>query len=252
MKGQNMLRRFTFITLSLLCFLANGLASGIAQDRPPAETTIEGPGRLPIIVRMQGPYDADVPLQIVCYFKKTPSSDAKLFGAPVELDKRLGGVIASIRERGEFAGDGFETLLLDLPKGLIKPQRLLLIGLGSEGELSLERMEAVGRTALREAVRLGAKQVAFAPLIKDAGNDALPTGDVENAVVRGMLLAYDTEKRLQSQGFASQHQITKWIVEAGPTYYDETIAGVKKAVEQAQQAIDKRSSENYSTKPLKQ
>ena len=113
-------------------------------------------------------------------------------------------------------------------------------------------MEAVGRTALREAVRLGAKQVAFAPLIKDAGNDALPTGDVENAVVRGMLLAYDTEKRLQSQGFASQHQITEWIVEAGPTYYDETIAGVKKAVEQAQQAIDKRSSENYSTKPLKQ
>lgn len=239
------------MTLLLPALFAGGSPTGIAQDKPPAETTIDGPGGLPIIVRMQGPYDADVPLQVVCYFEKTPTSDAKLIGAPVELDKRLGGVIASLRQRGEFKGDSFESILLDLPTGLIKPKRLLLIGLGNEADLSLARMEAVGRTALREAVRIGAKQVAFAPLIKDAGNDALPAGDVENAVVLGMLLAYDSEKRLQAQGFARQHQLDTWIVEAGPTYYQETIAGVKRAVAQAQQAIDKRSSDAYSSKSLK-
>ena len=118
-------------------------------------------GGLPIVVRMQGPYDAEVDLQIVCYFKRTATSDAKLFGAPVELDMRLGGLIASLRERGEFKGDEFETLLIKTPTGTIQPKHLLLIGLGNEADLSLQRMESVGSTALREAARIGAKQVAF-------------------------------------------------------------------------------------------
>ncbi len=170
----------------------------------------------------------------------------------MELDRRLGGVIASLRQRGEFKGESFETLLLDVPPGLIKPKRLLLIGLGSESDLSLARMEAVGRTAVREAVRIGARQVAFAPLIKDAGNDALAAGDVENAVILGMLLAYDSQQRLQAQGFAQPHRLDAWIVESGPTYFDETVAGVKQAVGQAQRAIAERSSQAYSTKTPKQ
>jgi hypothetical protein len=63
-------------------------------------------------------------------------------------------------------------------------------------------MERVGKVGLREAAKLGAKKVAFAPLIRDQGNDKLKTGDVETAVTRGVPLAYDTERRLQKQGFA--------------------------------------------------
>lgn len=232
----------------LLLVVMTSVARPDDTPKPPAETKIDGPDGLPIIVRMQGPYDANVPLQIVCYFKKTADSDARLFGAPVELDKRLGGVIASLRDRGEFHGDEFETLLLDAPQNSIRPRQLLLIGLGDESELSLERMERVGRTALREAVKIGATRVAFAPLIKDAGNDKFPAGDVENAVVRGMLMAYDTEKRLQKQGFARDFSLSLWLVEAGPTYYDETIAGVKKAIVQASAAVKDRSPNAYSTK----
>ena len=236
-------------SLMIALTVASWIPSGaLSQEQSPLETRIDGPSGLPIIVRMQGPYVAEVPLQIVCYFEKTPTSDAKLFGAPVELDKRLGAVIASLRDRGEFKGDAFETLLITPPEGLIKPKKLLVIGLGSEVDLSLVRLEAVGRTALREAARIGAKQVAFAPLIKDAGNNSLPAGDVENAIVRGMLLAYDTEARLKTQGFATEFQLNAWIVEAGPTYYDETIVGVRKAVDQARQLIDQRSSAAYSTR----
>ena len=240
--------RSLFAMLLIVVVVANWTPTvAFSQEKPPLETKIEGPSGLPIIVRMQGPYDADVPLQIVCYFEKTPTSDTRLLGAPLELDKRLGGVISSLRQRGEFKGDAFETMLITHPEGLIKPRQLLLIGLGSEADLSLARMEAVGRTALREAVRIGAKQVAFAPLIKDAGNDSLPAGDVENAVVRGMLLAYDTEVRLQTHGFATKFRLNAWIVEAGPAYYDETIAGVKNAIDQAKQLIAQRSSGSYST-----
>ena len=244
-----MATRLTLRTVLVLATLTHSCFAVVsAQDNPPAETKIEGLDHFPIIVRMQGPYDADVPLQIVCYFEKTPTSDAKLFGAPVELDQRLGGVIASLRDRGEFKGDSFETMLIEPLDGSIKPKRLLLIGLGNEAQLSLERMEAVGRTALREAVRIKANQVAFAPLIKDAGNDQLSAGDVENAVIRGMILAYDTEQRLQAQGLASMFRLNAWIVEAGPTYYDETVAGVKLAINEAKKVIEKRSTTDYGTK----
>ena len=44
-------------------------------------------------------------MQVVCYFKYTPEGASRMTGAPVELDKKLGGLIASLRERGEFVGD---------------------------------------------------------------------------------------------------------------------------------------------------
>ncbi|AGA28629.1 M17 family peptidase N-terminal domain-containing protein [Singulisphaera acidiphila] len=221
-------------------------AQAPAQAKPPAETRLVGPGETSLIVRMQGPYDADVPLQVVCYFKHTPDSDARMTGAPVELDKHLGGLIASLRSRGEFGGDELETILFDVPRGTIKPARLLLIGLGDESSLSLERMERVGRVALREAVKIGATKVAFAPLIRDQGNTKIGTGAVENAVTRGMLLAYGTERRLQREGFARPYTLEEWVIEAGPAYYDETVAGVKKSIAEAKAVA--RPSEPYSTK----
>jgi Cytosol aminopeptidase family, N-terminal domain len=167
-------------------------------------------------------------------------------GAPVELDKRLGGVIASLRERGEFVGDQLETLLITPPKNSIKARALLLVGLGDEDALSLTLMEAVGRVSLREAAGLGASRVAFAPLIRDQGNTKIATGEVERAVVRGMLLAYDTEKRLQKQGLSKAYTLDQWNVEAGPMYFDETVEGIQKAIAQANKAIKDRSTEPYA------
>jgi hypothetical protein len=237
--------------LRFLILLATVAAPQVrAEDpvKPPAETKLAGPDGLSIVVRMQGPYDADVPLQVVCYFKRTAESDKKMAGAPVELDKRLGGVIGSLRDRGEFVGDDLETLLIDVPEGTIKPKRLLLVGIGDEATLSLDKMERVGKVALREAVKLGATRVAFAPLIRDQGNDTLKTGDVANAVARGMLLAYNTERRLQKQELAKSLTLEEWVLEAGPTYYDETVVGVKKAIAQAGDAIKARDPKPYSTK----
>src|SRR5215813_5018493 len=82
------------------------------DDQKPAEEKFAGPDGLTLTVRMQGPYDADVPLQVVCYFTWKAGGDT-LKGAPVELDKRLGGVIGNLRDRGEFVGDELETLVLE-------------------------------------------------------------------------------------------------------------------------------------------
>jgi len=222
------------------------LSTANADEQAVKEVALNGTNDVKIKVRMEGPYTADTPLQIVCYFRYSPVSVTKLSGAPVELDKKLGGVIVSLRSRGEFAGEALESILLAPPAGSIKAKRLLLIGLGDESTLSLDRMEQVGRVALREAARLGARDVAFAPMIKDAGNDEIPAGDVETAVTRGMLLAYDTEKRLQAQGLAAPYTLTSWEVEAGPAYFDETVAGVKKAITQSTDIQSKRNNAPYA------
>ncbi len=188
-----------------------------------------------------------MPLQVVCYFKHKKGGD-KTLGAAVELDRRLGGVIASLRNRGEFVGDEQETLLLTPPRGTIKPKRLLLVGLGDEGSLSLDTMERVGRTALRQAAKLGVKRVAFAPLLRDQGNDKLAIGDVETAVIRGMLLAYDTDKRLQKEGLAKAYTLEEWVVEAGPAFFDDTVAGVEKGVAGARKAAEDRPGDPYGKK----
>ena len=211
------MRLSRFLPMVALLFLTGLVAPARpeGEKKEVKEKSLDAPNGLTIKVRMEGPYDADTPLQIVCYFKHKKSGD-KTLGAAVELDKKLGGVIASLRNRGEFGGDELETLLLTPPKDSIKPKMLLLVGLGDEDSLSLERMERVGKIALREAAKLGVKRAAFAPLLRDQGNAKLGTGDVEQAVTRGMLLAYDTEKRLQKEGLGKSFTLEEWAVEAGP------------------------------------
>src|SRR5204863_5099119 len=102
-----------------------------------------------------------------------------------------------------------------------------------------------GRASLRAAAKAGVKGVAFAPLIRDQGSSKLPTGDVEIAVIRGMLLAYDTEVRLQKESLAKPFALEEWIVEAGPAYFDETVAGAEKAIQQAEAALKERNTEPY-------
>src|SRR5262245_13294434 len=219
------------------------LSRAAAQDVK--DKSFDAPNNIKIKVRMEGPYTADVPLQVVCYFKYTAEGAKRMSGAPVELDKELGGVIASLRERGEFVGDELETLSLTPPPNSIKARALLLVGLGNEKSLSLDTMERVGRVSLREAAQRSVNRVAFAPLLRDQGNSALPVGDVEVAVLRGMLLAYDTNKRLEREGLTASFSVEEWIVEAGPSYFDETANSVEKAIQQAAAAISSRPSEPY-------
>ena len=239
------LNRFLPVTLALLLVGLAASARPEGEKKEVKEKSLDAPDGLTIKVRMEGPYDADMPLQIVCYFKHKKAGD-KTLGAAVELDKKLGGVIASLRNRGEFVGDELETLLLAPPKDTIKPKLLLLVGLGDEDLLSLERMERVGKVALREATRLGVKRVAFAPLIRDQGNSKFGTGDVAQAVMRGLLLAYDTEKRLQKEGLAKSFALEEWDVEAGPEYFDDTVQGAQKGINEAKAVAAKRPTDPYA------
>src|SRR5262245_11889055 len=239
--------KLTRFVLPMAFILLAGQAGIGDEDGRVKEKLLEAPHGVTVRVRMEGPYTADVPLQVVCYFKYTPQGVKRMSGAPVELDKKLGGVIASLRAREEFVGDEGETLLLIPPKDSIKARALLLVGLGKEDALSLDVMERVGRVSLREAARLGVGRVAFAPLIRDQGNSKLDAGDVAGAVLRGVLLAFDTEKRLQRQGLSKSFTLEAWSLEAGPAFFADTVVGVEKAIREAKTAAAKRPSDPYAS-----
>jgi hypothetical protein len=209
------------------------------------ETDLEGPDDVKIKIRMEGPTTAETPLQVVCLFKHKESGD-KMLGAAVELDKELHGAISSLRNRGEFAGEALETLLIVPPARTIKPKQLLLIGVGDESSFSLDRMEEVGRVAVREAARLGASKIAFAPLVRDQGNSQFATGDVGHRVIRGLLSAYDTDRRMQKEGLARAYTLEEWSEEAGPAFFADTVEGAKKAISESKAMIRDRSTKPFA------
>src|SRR5881392_874478 len=132
---MRLLRNLSLVAIVLLAGLAAAARSDETQQVK--EKVLDGANGIKIKLRMEGPYTADVPLQIVCYFKYTPEGVKRMSGAPVELDHKLGGVIASLRERHEFEGDELETICIT-PKNSIKAKALMLVGLGKEEALSLK------------------------------------------------------------------------------------------------------------------
>ena len=211
------------------------------------EKSFTGPNDLKVTVRMVAPYGAQTDLQIVCAFKHNAAGD-KYIEAFKDFDDKLRGLLSSLRNRGEFVGELGETILFNTWPDSITPKRVLVIGLGAEKDLSLDTLRVVGRVALREAVRLRAADVAFAPVIRDQGNSAIDVGDGDRAVVEQVLLAYDTEKRLQSEGVTASFSIREWVIEAGPAFIDSAIEKAGMAIESASAEIRSRSHEPYRNK----
>jgi hypothetical protein len=188
-----------------------------------------------ISVKMDGPFMEAADLQMICLFKHKSTGDTYQ-GAAKETDEKLAGLLSALRNRGEFAGDLGETILFTPPKDSIPAKRFLVIGLGDEKDLSLDTLRLVGRIAAREAVRLKASHVAWAPVIRDEGNSTIEVGLGDRIFTGQFLSAYDTEKRLQAQGLNPKFSIDTLTIEAGPAFFDS-------AVKQVGEGIDSISAE---------
>ena len=123
----------------------------------------------------------------------------------------------------------------------------MVIGLGDEKELSLDSLRLVGRVIAREAVRLKAKQLAWAPVIRDQGNSAIDVGEGDRACVEQLLSAYDTEKRLQAQGLASEFSIESFVIEAGPSFFDEAVKQVGEGINSVTAGFSQRKTIPYAS-----
>jgi len=197
-------------------------------------------------VKMVGPYMEPADLQIVCLFKHKLAGDTYQ-GAAKETDEKLGGILSSLRNRGEFMGETGETFLFTPPPGSIPAKQFMVIGLGEEKELSLDTLRIIGRIAAREAVRLKAKHVAWAPVIRDEGNTTIDVGEGDRAFAEQMLSAYDTEKRLQAQGLAPNFSIESFVIEAGPTFFDGAVKEVGQGIDSVTIELQKRDSTPFAS-----
>lgn len=217
-----------------------------ADNSAPAEKTFDAPWGMKVSVKMIGPYSEPADLQIICLFKHKPSGDTYQ-GAAKDTDQHLHGLLSALRNRCEFVGELGETFLFSPPSGSIPAKRFMVIGLGDEKDLSLDSVRVVGRVAAREAVRLQAKHVAWAPVIRDEGNTTIDVGEGDRAFIEQLISAYDTEKRLQEQGLAPAFSIEDIVIEAGPTYFEGAAKQVEAGIESVAAQLGQRITSPYTS-----
>lgn len=237
----------TFNFLITACALLAIDASAADTNSAPKENVFPlKPLGITFSVKMDGPYMEPADLQIICLFKHKSSGDTYQ-GAAKETNEKLGGILSALRNRGEFVGEKGETILFNPPKGSIPAKMFMVIGLGEENDLSLDTLRLVGRIAAREAVRLKAKHVAWAPLIRDEGNTTIDVGEGDRAFAEQVLAAYDTEKRLQRQGLSPDFSIDSMVIEAGPAFFDSAVKEVGGGIEAITPLLQMRDAAPYAS-----
>jgi len=236
------------VSVGLMLLVLGGIGASFATEAnsEPAEKTFNAPDGLKVSIKMIGPYTEPADLQIICLFKHKASGDTYQ-GAAKDTDEHLHGILSALRNRGEFVGELGETFLFTPPSGSIPAKRFMVIGLGEEKDLSLDSLRVVGRIAAREAVRLNAKHVAWAPVIRDEGNTALDVGEGDRAFIEQMLSAYDTEKRLQAEALAPAFSVEDLVIEAGPTYFDDAAKQVGEGIESMTAVLAQRNAAPYGS-----
>jgi hypothetical protein len=244
MKTNNLHKKLTLTAVLAICILLGKTTSLIAQPAP-AEKSIDAPNGQTISIKMIGPVTQTTNLQIICILKHDPSGD-KYLEAMVDFNKRLHSLLSGIRDRGEFSGELGETLLFTPPADTITPKQVLLIGIGNEADITVDKLRLVGEIAAREAVRLGSSHVSFAPTLRDQGSTRVDVGDGDAAFAAGWILAYDTQKRLASQDLSSVPDVSTLTIEAGPKYFDGALSKVADAVQSTAAMLQERSTAPYA------
>ena len=185
---------------------------------------------------VQGPSAQVSDLQVACVFEytegdiyNTPPALPPALNGLVHLDQDMKGLLTEIRKSGKFLGHANETLLITPPKGSIGGKRLLLIGLGDRNKFAPELMTGIGSVAMREALKLGVTNFAFASDLKDAGIDS-PTALVAGNVVKGIFEAYRAQLWLKDKQLTTVKPISKVILLAGPAFFTTAGEGIQEAI----------------------
>lgn len=217
-----------------------------AQDISVAQPNIEAVGKHEIFGKINGlaiegmvesPSAEVTPLQVICLFEY---QEGDIFTSPpalpaaanglVHVDKQLNGLLTDLRKSGKFAGHAMETLLIIPTNGTIGAEKLLLIGLGDRSKFTPDLMTDVGRTEMREALRLGVSSYAHASDLKDGGLDS-PTALIINNVLKGAMEAYETELYLQSKHASVVRPLMKVTLLAGQPFYDASGIAIKQFIQ---------------------
>ena len=102
-----------------------------------------------------------------------------------ELDNALGGQLRELRTNGEFSGKNQQTVLIHT-RGAVPARRILLVGLGKETEITLDRIRQAMGTASKKVRQTGAQRCS-APVIGSTAFKSSPSV-IAQAMVEGTML----------------------------------------------------------------
>lgn len=121
-------------------------------------------------------------------------------GATRAVDGALGGAITRLIATGDFAGK-LNQLCVLYPTigsdGGLQAARVLLVGLGKQDQLTLDRLRQIAATAARRARDLGAHRLATA--LHGAGAGGLAVRQAAQALAEGSVLGTHRFDRLKSR-----------------------------------------------------
>lgn len=104
--------------------------------------------------------EASVDALVVAVFKDEKASGGFL----KDLDKTVGGLVASVIKDEEFKGEAGETALIRFAaKGKVKASRVLLVGVGDKAEYKLPNVGVLAGTAARVLLKHNIKSFVLVP-----------------------------------------------------------------------------------------
>lgn len=120
-------------------------------------------------------------------------------GATGAVDQALDGAISELIKNGDLSGKTGDSVVL-YPRGAIPAKRVVVVGLGKAESFNLEGVRNAAATAIRQARKHKASQVAT--IVHGAGVAGLPVAAATQATIEGSLLAayrFDADKKKDAQ-----------------------------------------------------
>ena len=141
-------------------------------------------------------------------------------GVLAELDQRIGGVLTSLIETGEFTGKSSESAYVH-STGEMKARRLLLLGAGKRDEFNANIVRRMAGTAARTLRGKKARTFAF---VQRFGLDA---GQCAQATAEGALLALLEPDKYHTSDKTESH-LDQMILATDGNELDATKSGIER------------------------
>jgi hypothetical protein len=146
--------------------------------------------------------------------------DVPLTGSLRHMDEALAGALSSWRENGDRSKPGDTKVFTPLRDGAIRARAVLVVWLGMDSDIAIDRVAMAAGRAIEEAARRRVDRVGFAPGVVD-GSVRLPVAELAGAVARSAMAAYD---RLPSPSVLS------FELEVSRPRRDEAVRGAREAL----------------------
>jgi leucyl aminopeptidase len=144
-------------------------------------------------------------------------------GTLADLDKRIGGVLASLIENGEFSGKAGESAYVH-NTGEMKARRLLLLGAGKQADFTADNVRKMAGTAARTLRSKKARSFAF------LRRSQLAIGESAQAATEGALWAlFDADKYHTSD--KTENHLEAMILATSSLEGEGSIEELKRGVE---------------------